>query len=419
MISRLKRKVIILISVSLLSLLILIVAGMNIISFISLQNESDEILSFISDSGGKFPEMPQNRRDNDDKEEKQLPKDFLRRFTPEMQFETRYFSVVLTSSGNTVRIDTGRIAAVDTDEAEEYAKAVLSAGKVKGFKGNYRYSVTDEDDNKLITFLDRTRELESFKTFLLSSIIVSFSVFAVVLVIIIIVSGRIIRPIAESYEKQKRFITDASHELRTPLAIINANVDVIDDEVEDKECISDIRLQTERLKLLTEDLVTLSRMEEGSAAIIKEPFSASETALDTANGFKALTEQKNIDYSVSVAEGITLKGDKKAFSKLLSILLDNAVKYTPEGGTIDLSLSIKGKSAVVSCSNTTADEMSREDISHVFDRFYRTDKSRNSALGGHGIGLSVAKAIAEAHSGRITAQAADAHTFLITAVFPL
>ena len=418
MISRLKRKVIILTAVSLLSLLILIVAGMNIISFVSLQNESDEILSFISDSGGKFPEIPQGVRD-DGEERKELPKDFLRRFTPEMQFETRYFSVVLTLAGDTVRVDTGRIAAVDSSEAEEYAKAVFNSGKEKGFKGNYRYAVTDEGDNKLITFLDRTRELDSFKTFLLSSIIVSFSGFAVVLVIIIIVSGRIIRPIAESYEKQKRFITDASHELRTPLAIINANVDVIDDEVTDRESINDIRLQTERLKALTEDLVTLSRMEEGNAAIVKEPFSASECALESANGFKSLTEQKNIGYSVSVAEDITLSGDKLAFSKLLSILLDNAVKYTPEGGTIDLRLNVKGKSAVVSCRNTTADEMSKEDISHVFDRFYRTDKSRNSASGGHGIGLSVAKAITEAHSGKITAQAEDNKTFSITAIFPL
>lgn len=420
MISKLKRKVIILTAVSLFSLLLLIVSGMNIISYASLVNESDEVISYMSQKGGKFPETPKDKRDNDENADKdkdgELPKDFLRKISPEMPFEARYFSVVLTVEGDTVRADTGRIAAVSTDEAVEYAKAVLAGGKNKGFKGNYRYSVTDEDGNKLITFLDRTRELDSFKTFLLSSIIVSFAGFAVVLVIIIIVSGRIIRPIAEAYEKQKRFITDASHELRTPLAIINANLDVIEDEVNDAESINDMRNQTERLKNLTEDLVTLSRMEEGGTSLVKEPFDASKVAFDMAEGFKALADGKDVTYTVSVTPDITVNGDKKAFSKLVSILLDNAVKYTNIGGSIEFELNAAGKSAVLTCKNTTQSEMDKESISHVFDRFYRTDSSRNSQSGGHGIGLSIAKAIVEAHSGKITATALTPNEFLITVI---
>ena len=148
MISRLKRKVTVLTAVSLLSLLILIVAGMNIISFISLKNEADEMLSYISDSGGRFPEgdeaAPQDR------ERGEKPKDMPSRFSPETQFETRYFSVVLTDSGDTVRTDTGRIAAVDTGEAVEYAKKVLSGGKEKGFSGNYRYLVKVQSNNNYL-----------------------------------------------------------------------------------------------------------------------------------------------------------------------------------------------------------------------------------------------------------------------------
>lgn len=417
MISRLKRKVIILTAASLLALLILIVAGMNIISFVSLTNESDEILSVISEAGGKFPEI--NNDIPDIKGDRLKPDNLREKFSPEMQFETRYFTVELTSSGDTVRTDTGKIAAIDNNEAVEYAKKALSYGKEKGFINSFRYLLKAEDENFIITFLDCNRKLDSFKTFLYSSIIVSFSGFVVVTFIIIIISGRIIRPISESYEKQKRFITDASHELRTPLAIINANVDVIEDEVKDKESIEDIRAQTVRLKDLTEDLVTLSRMEEGASAIVKEPFSASDTAFDIVGGFKALAESKGVNLSVSVENDVSVNGDKKSFSKLISILLDNAVKYTKNGETIDFSLKKSGKSAVLTCKNTTENEIDKESIKHVFDRFYRTDKSRNSASGGHGIGLSIAKAITEAHGGKITASVQDSNIFNITATIPM
>lgn len=418
MISRLKRKVIVLTTISLLALLILIVSGMNIISFASLINESDEILNLISDSGGKFPEIRDGMPERQDVNG-QMPKELERRFSPELQFETRFFSVVLTASGDTVRTDTGKIAAVDTTEAVEYAEKALSSGKEKGFIDNYRYLIKNEDENRLITFLDCTRKLDSFRTFLYASIIVSLLGFIVISVIIIIISGKIIRPIAESYEKQKRFITDASHELRTPLAIINANIDVIEDEVKDTESIEDIRNQTERLRNLTEDLVTLSRMEEGNAPIVKSMFSATDIIADISLGFKPLANGKGINLNVLNEQGVELNGDKKAFSKLVSILLDNAVKYTPSGESIDFELKTQGKSAVIICKNTTENEMSKENTAHVFDRFYRTDASRNSSTGGHGIGLSIAKAIAEAHGGKISAAAPDTHTFIITATLPL
>lgn len=418
MISRLKRKVIVLTTISLLALLILIVSGMNIISFASLINESDEILNLISDSGGKFPEIRDGMPERQDVNG-QMPKELERRFSEELQFETRFFSVVLTASGDTVRTDTGKIAAVDTTEAVEYAEKALSSGKEKGFIDNYRYLIKNEDENRLITFLDCTRKLDSFRTFLYASIIVSLAGFVVISVIIIIISGKIIRPIAESYEKQKRFITDASHELRTPLAIINANIDVIEDEVKDTESIEDIRNQTERLRNLTEDLVTLSRMEEGNAPIVKSMFSATDIIADISLGFKPLANGKGINLNVLNEQGVELNGDKKAFSKLVSILLDNAVKYTPSGESIDFELKTQGKSAVIICKNTTENEMSKENTAHVFDRFYRTDASRNSSTGGHGIGLSIAKAIAEAHGGRINAASPDTHTFIITATLPL
>ncbi|MBR4911000.1 MAG: HAMP domain-containing histidine kinase [Clostridia bacterium] len=414
MIARLKRKVIVLTAASLFALLVLIVSFMNIISYVTFINESDDMLKRLSESGGRLPEMPEDRdfmRDG----KIEPPGDMPRFFLKDNEGDRQYFTVVLTKDNDIVRIDTGKHNSVTSDEAAEYAKTAVSANNEKGFIGNYRYMISSNDENRMIVMLDCTSKLVSFKNFLLSSIIVSFIGFIVVTAIIVIISGRIIRPIAESYTKQKRFITDASHELRTPLAIINANIDIIEDEVSDRESINDIRAQTERLKNLTEDLVTLSRMEEGGAAIVKEPFSASEAVGDILTGFKTLAEKSGARLTSAIEPDLTLNGDKKAFSKLVSIFLDNAIKYTPDGGSIEFSLSKQGKSVVVSCKNTTEGEMNAETTARVFDRFYRADASRNSASGGHGIGLSIAKAIVEAHGGKITASAPDEHTFFITA----
>lgn len=417
MISRLKRKVIVLTAISLFALLVLIVSGMNIISFVSLTNESDDILAVISENDGRFPEgkiFPPFEQNGE-----QMPKNMPRRFSEELQFETRYFSVVLNLDGTVVRTDTGRIAAVDTENANNYALSVLKSGRDRGFSDNYRYLKVKSGENYLITFLDCTRKLDSMRTFLLSSVIVSFCGFAVVFLILLIISGKIISPIAEAYEKQKRFITDASHELKTPLAIINANLDLIEDDVSDKESIGDMRNQIDRLRDLTEDLIILSRMEEGSTIIEKTDFDASKSVREILSGFNALSDTKGIKLNAEIQDEIYINADKKAFCKLVSIILDNAVKYTPRGGLIEFSLKGQGKTVLLESKNTTGNEMTDENIAHIFDRFYRTDSSRNSDTGGHGIGLSIAKAITEAHSGKISAVVLDTHTFSITAVLPI
>lgn len=417
MISRLKRKVIVLTAISLFALLVLIVSGMNIISFVSLTNESDDILAVISENDGRFPEgkiFPSFEQNGE-----QMPKNMPRRFSEELQFETRYFSVVLNLDGTVVRTDTGRIAAVDTENANNYALSVLKSGRDRGFSDNYRYLKVQSGENYLITFLDCTRKLDSMRTFLLSSVIVSFCGFAVVFLILLIISGKIISPIAEAYEKQKRFITDASHELKTPLAIINANLDLIEDDVSDKESIDDMRNQIDRLRDLTEDLIILSRMEEGSTIIEKTDFDASKSVREILSGFNALSDTKGIKLNAEIQDEIYINADKKAFCKLVSIILDNAVKYTPRGGLIEFSLKGQGKTVLLESKNTTGNEMTDENTAHIFDRFYRTDFSRNSDTGGHGIGLSIAKAITEAHSGKISAAVLDTHTFSITAVLPI
>lgn len=227
-------------------------------------------------------------------------------------------------------------------------------------------------------------------------------------------SARIVKPIAESYEKQRQFITDASHDLKTPITIIDADASVLEMEVGENEWLTDIQKQTKRLTDLTNNLVFLSRMEENENHFQMIEFPLSDVIVETAQSYEALAHAQGKTFTLQVEPLISFCGDEKAFRQLTALLLDNALKHSDENGTILLALKKADRSVRLSVYNTCA-SIPQEDLTQLFDRFYRTDKSRNSQTGGHGIGLSVAKAIITAHKGSISAASADGHSLTITA----
>jgi signal transduction histidine kinase len=351
---------------------------------------------------------------------------------------TRFFSVLVDSQNNVVFADVSHISAVDSDSAYKYAIKALKSNSGKGFIDDYRYVITQENYNTRVIFMDCTKLLWSFRKFLFASIAMSLAGLAIVFVIFCYAAGRIVGPVAESYEKQKRFITDAGHEIKTPLAIIKANIDVMRMDMDDlrdaagdsgmdeigsaadslDESLSDIDGQVDRLTSLTNDLVYLSRMEEGGSALTMTEVPLSDIVSDTAESFRALAIERKKELDISVEPMITINGSTKELEKLVSILTENALKYSPEGDTVGVSLRRDGRNAVLEVRNRTAEPISEEDLSHVFERFYRTDKSRNSAAGGHGIGLSMAAAIVAAHNGKIAAAGGDGSEFIVTAAMP-
>ena len=338
----------------------------------------------------------------------------------EMPYESRFFSVTVNDAGDVLSVDTGKIAAVDMADAVEYAQEALESGKERGFIDDYRWLRADSEDGALLLFLDCGRNLDTFRSFLLTSLAVSALGLLAVFLLILAFSGRVVRPVAESYEKQKRFITDAGHEIKTPLAIIEADADVLEMELDgESEWLSDIRLQTRRLTDLTNDLVYLSRMEERADGAPFVDFPLSDIVDETAQSFHSRAMQKRQTFTGEIERNLTLHGDEKAIRQLVSILLDNAVKYAPEDGVIRLKLARQGKFAALSVWNTTATPIPRESLDKLFDRFYRTDPSRSSETGGHGIGLSIAKAVVGAHRGKISAETDDGQSLRITALLPL
>ncbi len=412
MIRKLKIKFIILSMTSLLVLLTVIVAGMNVLNYTSITAEVDDILIFLSKNKGTFPDFGGGPMGNPGN---QLPP----HMSPELPYETRYFSVVLGEDGTVLHVDTNRIKAVDRQTAIAYAQSAVSKQNETGFENAFRYLKSYEERTVRITFLDCGRRMDSFDRFLWTSILIALSGFAIVFFVICFFAGKIVRPIAESYEKQKRFITDAGHEIKTPLTIINANIDLLEMDVGMSESLTDIRQQTMRLSSLTSDLVYLARMEEADHKLPMIEFPLSEVVSEAALAFKApaLAQEKN--FSCDIEDMLSMRGNDKAITQLVSIIMDNAMKYSPTGGDISLSLTKQNRVVNLTVVNTTTEAIARDALDHVFDRFYRTDPSRNSATGGHGIGLSLAHAIVSAHGGKIHAWTKDGACFGITATLPI
>lgn len=413
MIRKLRIKLILASMLSLLLVLLVIFGVVGILNYRELVTNADNILAILSENDGSFPVTEFT-------DGEPLPSGLFhkqeRRFSPELPYESRYFSVFLTKDAAVLSVNTGKIAAVDTTDAIEYARQVVKSGRLAGFVDDYRYMVYSVGEETHIVFLDYGREMGAYRTFLFTSACVCVVGLAAVFLLMIVLSHRIVKPFSENYEKQKRFITDAGHELKTPLTIIDADAEVLEMDIGENEWLRDIQTQTKRLAELTNNLILLSRMEE-QPQTEKIEFPLSDLAEETVETFQALAKTHRKQLTAHIQPMLSMRGDEKAICQLMTILLDNAVKYSSENGTINLTLE-KQKNTIRLTVCNTVDAVSKKDLAHLFDRFYRADPSRNSQTRGYGLGLSIASAIVNSHKGKIWAYTPDEKSFSITAAFP-
>ena len=317
-----------------------------------------------------------------------------------MRMSALYFIADLDDQCRVVRTDVSHIASVTEEEAAELALG-LDVDQTGGSAGSYRYKIFPRPEGGYrVVFLDSgVRRNAVMRVALLSLLLGSVS-WLLMLALVMALSRRAIRPIAENMERQRQFVTDAGHELKTPVAIILANVDAMELRGGESKYSRNIRSQAARLGELMKNLLTLARVDEYSVLEQPQRLDFSSLCREVFLPFREAAELKHIRYDMDLADALELTGDRTLLAQLCSILADNAVKYCPEGGEIGITLRSENRRICLRVSNTVTEV---PDLDRIFDRFYRADSSRNQKTGGFGIGLSAAQTIARLHRAELTA----------------
>ena len=281
MIRKLRKKFLLAALVAVFLVLLVLIGAINILNYRSLVAEADETLQILASNGGAFPRQMFREQDlppaPGEGQEPLSPPPEDGRGEPfeerrggygELAYQSRFYTAWFDGEGALSRLDLENLASLTEAEAASLAEEVYAAGRERGFSGDYRYCRTELGGETMLLLLNCQRELATFRSFLYASVGISLAGVLGVFLLLWLFSGRIVRPIAESYEKQRRFITDAGHELKTPIAIIQADADVLESEQEgENEWISDIRRQTRRLTELTAGKLEAEQLDQVFRAV--------------------------------------------------------------------------------------------------------------------------------------------------------
>ena len=298
------------------------------------------------------------------------------------------------------------------DEIKKYAIEVSNRNSDEGYIGNYIYKVRKLGIiGKEVTLIESENTIKQLKT----TIIVAFVIGVLGLIIIYIIAKRIsntiVKPVENSFEKQKQFVSDASHELKTPLAVIEANADVLQDKVGENKWITYIQKEVQSMDKLVNDLLVLARMENTNTSN-NQKFDLSKEVQMAVSVFESMIYEKKIELETNISEGLEFNGDKEDIKHIISIILDNAIKHTEENGKIIVNTS-KEKSNIKIEIKNQGEPIPEEEREKIFERFYRVDKARNRSEKRYGLGLSIAKGIVEKYNGIIFAISKDGFTSFI------
>ncbi|MDO4634218.1 MAG: HAMP domain-containing sensor histidine kinase [Eubacteriales bacterium] len=394
MIDKLRKRMILISSIAIFAVFGIIFSAIAVFSTHQLNNRLDIITDLISENNGVF--LPFDQR-NPMPAGPNIAPGF---FTHETPFSTRFFTVWFDADGNYMKADLTAFSSITEDTAIEYAQSILKKNRIRGWTEQFRYKTFAAEDGTGIVFVDGSMNLAMTKGLLFTAAAVMLGGIAAIFILIVLASKKAMRPIAQSYEKQKQFITDANHELKTPLTLILTNTDIVEQEKGPSEWLDDIRVEGQHMSELIGQLTALSRLDEASVPLLRAEFSFTDVCNDTISEFSSLISQKGLSLTASVQPEVLLSGDEASVRRLVSILLDNAVKYCDPAGMIRFSMEKKRLTTLI-IENSYA-EVGTVELDRLCDRFYRGDKARTAGTG-FGIGLSLAKSIAEAHKGSVQA----------------
>lgn len=419
MFNKLRNRFLILNLVIITVMMIIAFASIYLVTYTNVMNEITMNLNRISDFNhkpDKNPGLPQLKPDASKPapaDNMQLPVEDIGLLTDNMDPSAeRSVSFIIITDLQWKKTAFTSIFNMDDEFYENAKNAAVSqskdTGKFKLDDDHWAYQIKPFSDGFRIVFLDITDQ-----QLILTNLIYTFLVVALIMLILIYLisrffANRSIMPVKAAFDKQKQFIGDASHELKTPLAVINTNVDVLLANGEDtinkqSKWLHYIKSESERMTKLTNDLLYLTQVDYSDVKTIYAGFNLSEAVENVILTMEAVIFEHNISLHYSIEPGLITRGNNEEIQEVVMILLDNALKYTNTNGSVDIILKKRHNDIVLSVTNT-GEGIPEEHLEKIFDRFYRTDKSRSRKLGGYGLGLAIARAIIEQHRGRIYAK---------------
>ena len=388
--------------------LLLTLGGLVWVTHVQSQNEVDRVLTALVKNEGHL--SPKNAKPAFGDQRDPINRNFLGgQYNPEAVYQYRYFAVMIDESHRVHVINDNNVYKVNNSKIQNITRAALENGDKSGVvalgQNQYAFRVAKNSTGEtMIVFLNETLIFNRFWLLFRVALVLGLGALIVFALVLILVSGKAIKPTVDAYHKQQEFITNAGHELKTPLAVISANTEMEEMLGNNSEWNESNKEQVAKLTKLINRLISLARAgETGELTLSKVSFS--EIVEETTKDFKSVMKKNDLVYQVSVREGLNVLAEKHTLAEVVNILLDNAQKYCDPHGKIQVKLTKGGtlsKYAVLRVENTYR-EGKGKDYSHFFDRFYRDDKSHNSKKGGFGIGLAMAQELVEAFHGKISA----------------
>ena len=435
-IKKLKNKFLIISMCSFIAVM-LIVGGLIYVSTLMVtRKEAKEVTQAIIDNGGNLPavkvyihqhsssDSSDTPGDQDKKVEEDIKgnrslKEGLNEFLntlfggengaltdKDQWYSVRYFTVCFDKNDQVTDINADRIASIDVSDAKQYALAVKNNMFRFGSIGDYYYQVQETKNGSIVAFVDCTNQIRLTNRILYIALMLIGFGSIISFIVLHALSYRVIAPEIRNAEQQKQFITNASHELKTPLAVIKANTQVQEMMNGKDEWTESTMRQVDRMTGLIQNLVTIVRAEEKEDSEDRIDTDVSEAIRDTVKSYLPVAENAGETLNQNIGDGIHMKAVESQIRQLATLLIDNAIKYCDEHGTINVELLQKGRGVKLSVSNTYA-EGKNADYSKFFERFYRADQSHNVDKGGYGIGLSIAESLVKQYNGSIDASWKD------------
>lgn len=317
--------------------------------------------------------------------------------SPMFQLST-FYTVAISYDGGVLEVRNSQPNVHSDNDLKELADKIIKGNKTKGTDNNLTFYKADKQGYTLVVFMDNTVINENAATLFRYTLIFGGIALIAFYFLSVFLARKIVEPLEKSYKKQKQFISDAGHELKTPVSVVSANAELLSREIGENQWLNNILYENERMGMLVGQLLELARTESVTPQM--EHIDFSRLTQGEALPFESVAFEKGLRLICDAENDITVEGNSSQLKQLVSILLDNGIRHSINGDTVNLRLTKEHGYAVLSVINK-GEEIPEEHRKQIFERFYRVDEARNGEDKHYGLGLAIAKSITEAHKGHI------------------